>query len=75
MTVSIADLREDITTGQLVARYSLTGSDGGSGTTLARGTTIGFRRLARFAPTRVRHLKLVVETIAPPRRVTLGVFA
>ena len=75
-TISIADLREDITRGQQVARYTLTGSNGGAWQPLARGTTIGFRRLVRFAPTAVRRVRLSIDgAVTPPRRVTLGLYA
>src|SRR5687767_4169662 len=59
--VSIADLREDITLGQVVSRYLLEGAAGGSGSewrVLSRGTTIGYRKLDRFEATPVRHLRL-----------------
>jgi alpha-L-fucosidase len=75
-TIAIADLREDVTQGQAVARYTLTGSNGGPWQPLASGTTIGFRRLARFTPTAVRRIRLSVdEAVAPPTRVTLGLYA
>ena len=71
--VSIADMREDIAHGQLVARYSLSGSDGGAWQTLSSGTTIGYRKLDRFGPVRVRGVKLYIEeALAPPRPVRLA---
>ena len=75
-TIAIADLREDVTRGQAVARYTLTGSNGGAWQPLAAGTTIGFRRLVRFAPTAVRRVRLSVDdALAPPARVALGLYA
>jgi alpha-L-fucosidase len=75
-TIAIADLREDVTQGQAVARYTLTGSNGGPWQPLASGTTIGFRRLARFTPTAVRRIRLSIdEAVAPPARVTVGLYA
>jgi alpha-L-fucosidase len=66
-TVSVADLREPIEHGQVVSRYTLEGAAAGSSSwqPLVSGTTIGYRRLARFEPTRVRRLRLSLETIAP----------
>ena len=66
--VSIVDLREDVTQGQVVSRYSIEGRTAGPTThwgALAVGTTIGFRKLDRFAPTPVRGLRVTVETVAP----------
>jgi alpha-L-fucosidase len=74
--VSIADLREDVSRGQAVARYTLSGSNGGAWQPLTRGTTIGFRRLTRFAPTVIRRVRLsIASVVAPPSRVTLGLYA
>jgi alpha-L-fucosidase len=67
-TVSIADLREQITAGQVVSGYTLEGATDASATawvTLSRGTTIGYRKLDRFAPVRVRSLRLTIQTVAP----------
>jgi len=75
-TIAIADLREDVTRGQLVARFTLSGSRGGAWQPLATGTTIGFRRLIRFTPTAVRRVRLdVADAIATPRRIALGLYA
>lgn len=74
VTVSIADLREDISRGQIVSRYELTGSNGGSWSTLARGTTVGYRKLDRFAPTPVQRVRLTVETIEAPQPVSLALY-
>ena len=72
----IADLREEIEQGQVIARYRLEGSDGGPWQTLARGTTIGCRRLDRFEPVAVRRVRLVIEdALAVPRPLRLGLFA
>jgi alpha-L-fucosidase len=76
VTIGIADLREDIERGQVIARYLLEGSDGGGWQTLARGTTIGFRKLDRFAPVAVRRVRLLIEdAVDTPRPVRLGLFA
>jgi alpha-L-fucosidase len=61
-TIAFADLREDIARGQIVARYTLEGqSAGGDWRTLTSGTTIGYRKVDRFAPTTVRNVRLRAE--------------
>ncbi|HJR36041.1 MAG TPA: alpha-L-fucosidase [Gemmatimonadales bacterium] len=80
--VSIVSLREDITRGQAVARYDVTGSDGvrelslgGPWQSLSRGTTIGYRKLDRFAPVQVRRVRVIVqEALRPLRDLTLELF-
>lgn len=60
----IADLREDVARGQAVARYVLEGSDGGPWRQIARGTTVGARKLDRFPRVPVRRVHLRVEQVA-----------
>ena len=75
MAVSVADLREDVTRGQVVARYSLAGSRGGPWGVLARGTTIGFRKLDRFPVAQVRRVRLSIEdAVDTPRPVRLALY-
>jgi alpha-L-fucosidase len=82
LQVSIVSLREDITRGQAVARYDVTGSDGvrefslgGPWRSLSRGTTIGYRKLDRFPPVQARHVRVIVqEALRPPRNLTLQLF-
>jgi alpha-L-fucosidase len=75
-TVSIVDLREDITGGQIVARHRVDGRDSGDWQTLADGTTIGCRRLHRFAPAVVREVRVVIaDALDRPRPVRIGIFA
>jgi alpha-L-fucosidase len=62
-TVSIADLAEDITTGQVVSRYRLQGTTSTSWQDLAVGTTIGYRKLDRFAPVRLRRVRLTLDVL------------
>ncbi len=74
--VGIVDLRERIETGQLVSRYRVEGSDGGEWRPLSQGTTIGCRKLDRFAPVPVRRVRLhLEESLDTPRPVRLGLFA
>jgi alpha-L-fucosidase len=75
VTAGIADLREDIEHGQLVARYVLEGAEAGEWRPLSRGTTIGYRKLDRFDPVRVRRVRLRIEdAVAKPRRVAIRLF-
>ena len=70
--ISILDAREDITRGQVVKRYVIEGSSGGQWTTLARGTTIGYRRLHRIPPVTVDRVRLTVEdALATPQNLDL----
>ena len=62
--IGVIDLRENIARGQVVARYTVEGSDGGEWQTLSRGTTIGCRKLDRIAPSPVRRVRLRIEEAA-----------
>jgi alpha-L-fucosidase len=74
--VSMVRLAEDITRGQVVARYRVLGSNGGEWQPLSRGTTIGYAKLDRFAPTTVRRVRVVVdEVVAPAGPIDVKVFA
>lgn len=74
--VSVADLREDVTHGQAVARYTLNGTEGGAWRLLAHGTTIGYRKLDRFDTASVRRVRLTIDdAVAAPRPVRLALFS
>lgn len=74
--VRILDLREDITQGQRVARYSVEGLVGGRWRPLSRGTTIGYRKIDRFAPVAVRAVRVTLEeTTESPLAVSIGLYA
>ena len=76
VTIGMADLREDITRGQVVARYRLEGFTGGGWMTLSTGTTIGYRKLDRFEPTPVHQVRLRIEdAMEQPRPVRVGLYA
>ena len=73
--VGIADLREDISRGQAIARYTLEGADRGTWRMLARGTTIGFRKLDRFEPALVRRVRLTIDDAADaPQPVRIAIY-
>ena len=74
--VGLADLREDIARGQVVSRYLLEASDGGEWRILSRGTTIGHRKLDRFAASAARRVRLTIEeAIDVPRALRIGLYA
>ncbi len=75
--IAMTSLREDIAHGQAVARYRLEGRlDAGNWQPLSHGTTIGYCRLDRCAPTTVRHIRLTVEdAIAMPRPIQFSAYA
>ncbi|MDE3150899.1 MAG: alpha-L-fucosidase [Gemmatimonadota bacterium] len=54
-------LEEDLNGGQAVAHYSLYGGVGSDWKPLARGTTIGFAKIDRLPPVRVRRVRLVID--------------
>jgi alpha-L-fucosidase len=64
--IGIARLEEDITRGQWVARYTLSGDADGQVTTLSTGSTIGYAKLDLMTPTRVRRVRLDIDCVAAP---------
>jgi alpha-L-fucosidase len=76
VTASIVRLAENIAQGQIVARYTLSGSDGGDWRVLSQGTTIGYARLDRFEPSAVRRLRLVIDdAVAPPNPILVKLYS
>ena len=72
--ISTARLAENIAFGQSVARYTLSSADAGDWTELARGTTIGYAKIDRFAPTMTRRVRLMIEdAVVAPGPVTITV--
>ncbi|MEO8621579.1 MAG: alpha-L-fucosidase [bacterium] len=72
--VAFTRLAENISLGQTVSRYTLYSADAGDWTVLSRGTTIGYAKMEKFAPTSMRKLKLVIEdAVATPEPVTITV--
>jgi alpha-L-fucosidase len=75
VTASITDLKEPIERGQVVARYLVQGLTRGGWQPLARGTTIGYRKLDRFAPVEVTALRVTVEdALDTPPVVTVAAY-
>jgi len=76
-TVSVAELREDIAHGQVVARYTLDGRTSRSEPwrRLSAGTTIGHCKLDRFAAVPIRQARLTIhDALIWPRPVTIRFF-
>ena len=77
VTVGVSRLEEDITRGQCVGRYALQGApaDGADWRELARGTTVGYRKLDRFESATVRRVRVEVQdAVATPRRLRIGLY-
>ncbi|HET9066534.1 MAG TPA: alpha-L-fucosidase [Gemmatimonadales bacterium] len=73
--ISVIDLREEITMGQRVARYVVEARDQDGWEEVARGTTIGCRRLHRIAPRHVSGLRLrLLETVDQPLPVAIRTY-
>jgi alpha-L-fucosidase len=75
VTAGIVELREDITRGQRVARYSVEGRTGNDWRTLSGGTTIGHCKLDRIEPGRVQALRVRIEdTTDTPLPLRIGLY-
>ena len=61
------DIREKIAEGQRVAAFTVEVPEGGGWKCIARGTTVGHRRLALIPAAKYSRLRVVVEGIAEPR--------
>jgi len=76
--IGLARLGEEIARGQCVARYAVQGTveSAGDWRELARGTTVGYRKVDRFEPTPARRVRVVVEdAVAPPRPLRIGLYS
>jgi alpha-L-fucosidase len=69
----VIDLREEITVGQRVARYVIEGlGKTGGWSEIARGSTIGYRRLHRVEAIEINALRVrVEETVDVPLPVAI----
>jgi alpha-L-fucosidase len=75
VSAGIVRLEEPIAQGQYVARYAVHGAVDGDWQELARGTTVGHRKLDRFDATAVRKVRVTVEdAVAPPQRLRIGLY-
>jgi alpha-L-fucosidase len=62
----IVDLREAIEQGQTIASYRVDAWSNGRWATISHGTTIGYRKLDRVAPTQADRVRVVVEEAVGP---------
>ena len=60
-TVSVVELSEDIAKGQRVARHLLEAFTGGAWSPIARGTTIGYKRLHRIPAAPYQRFRITIE--------------
>lgn len=75
VSANVASLAEDITQGQMVARYRLEGSQNGAWQELSRGETIGYRKLDRFDTTTLDAVRLTVDdAMEAPNPVRIGLY-
>ena len=79
-TFDVASLEEAIAYGQTVARYTLLAQSGPGRpwTTLARGTTIGHKKLERFPAVTASRVRLTIDAAlapAPPRIARVGLYS
>jgi alpha-L-fucosidase len=75
--VDAADLREDITHGQIVSTYVLEGRASASAPwqPLGGGTTIGHCKLDRFKPITVRETRLtILDALISPRPIAIRLY-
>ena len=76
VSIGTVRLEEDIRRGQRVARYTLSGSIGSAWQVLSKGTTIGYARLDRFEPVRVRRLRVTIDdAVEAPQPLAVRAFA
>ena len=62
VNVDVLLLQENIREGQRIEQFTLEYQDGSSWKTIAEGTTVGYKRLLRFAPVTVRNLRLRISS-------------
>ena len=76
VTLSVAELREDIVRGQVVSRYTLEAraSSTGPWQSVSSGTTIGHCKLDRFRAFAAREARLTIDAIGTPPRVSVRLF-
>ncbi|HKP29700.1 MAG TPA: alpha-L-fucosidase [Gemmatimonadales bacterium] len=74
VNIRILDLREDITRGQVVARYAVHGETSGGWQPLSSGTTIGYRKLDHLDARDVRRLRVTIDAVDQPPPISLACF-
>jgi len=75
-TFNIAEAEELIADGQRVVEYVLDGWDGSAWHEVVRGTTIGHKKLDRFAPVTYSKVRLtILKSLAPVRIRAFGLYS
>lgn len=74
-TFNVAMVQEHIAEGQRVSRYRIEAWDGNNWKVIARGTTIGYKKLDRFEKVTAVKVRLVIESaLAEPLIQSFGLF-
>ncbi len=74
-TFNVAMVQEHIAEGQRVERYRIEAFDGRDWKVVARGTTIGYKKLDRFETVTATKVRLVIESaVATPLIQTFGLY-
>lgn len=74
-TFDVLSLQESITAGQRVERWAFDVKDQGGWKEVAAGTTIGYKRLLRFAPVTTREVRLrILSSRLNPTIAELGLY-
>jgi alpha-L-fucosidase len=74
VSAGVARLAENIAQGQRVAGYAVHGTVDGPWRELARGTTVGHRKLDRFDSALVRKVRVTVEGVVRPTPLRIGLY-
>lgn len=75
VSAGVVRLEEDIAQGQRIARYVVSGAVDNDWRELARGATIGYRKLDSIVATPLRKLRVVVEdAVETPLPLRIGVY-
>ena len=73
--IRILDLREDISRGQVIAKYAVHGETSGAWQPLSSGSTIGYRKLDRLDARNISRLRVTIaDAIEQPAPISLGCF-
>jgi alpha-L-fucosidase len=64
--IGVTELRENIEHGQYATSYTIEAFDGNARKPIARGTTIGYKKLDRVVAPNVSRMRVTVEFVEPP---------
>ncbi len=71
----VLQLQENITVGQRIESFALEYQSGAEWKTAATGTTVGYKRILKFAPVRAQHLRLrILSSRLNPTLSALGLY-